>query len=70
MSQNQSKEARLQYMAEIRVYDPSMFIWLDETGCDKHSAVQQYGYALQGLTPRCSTFKSGEKHYTSIAAMS
>ncbi len=22
-------------MAEISVYDPSMFIWIDESGCDR-----------------------------------
>ena len=70
LPQYQSEEARLQYMAEICAYDPSMFIWLDETGCDERNAVQQYVYALQGLTPRCFTFKSGGKRYTSIAAMS
>lgn len=32
-----------------------MFIWLDETGWDKHNAVRQYGYALRGLTPRCTS---------------
>ena len=70
MPQQPSEEARLQFMAEITAYDPSMFIWLDETGCDKRNAVRLYGYALRGLTPRCFTFKSGGKRYTSIAAMS
>ena len=28
----------------IAMYDPSMFIWLDETGCDRRNAVRQYGY--------------------------
>ena len=23
------------------MYDPSMFIWLDETGCDRRNAVRQ-----------------------------
>ena len=53
--QSWSEKARLQYMAKIGAYDPSVFIWLDETGWDKHNAVRQYGYALQGLTPRCTS---------------
>ena len=45
-------------MAEISAYDPSMLVWLDETGCDKRNFV--YGYALRGMTP-AYTFKSWGK---------
>ena len=33
-----SDALRAQFMADISVYDPSMFIWLDETGCDRRHA--------------------------------
>ncbi len=39
MPQQRSEEARLEFMAEVSAYDPSMFVWLDETGCDKRDAV-------------------------------
>ena len=65
-----SDNARQAFMAEVSVYDPSMFIWLDETGCDRRNAVRQYGYGLRGMTPRSFTFKSWGKRYTAIAAMS
>ena len=52
------------------MYNPSMFIWLDETGCDRRNAVRQYGYGLRGMTPRSYTFKSWGKRYTAIATMS
>ena len=65
-----SDEDRCHFMAEITTYDPAMFVWLDETGCDKRNAVRQYGYALRGMTPRCYTFKCGSKRYTAIASMS
>lgn len=65
-----SDEARVEFMAEICAYDPSMFVWLDETGCDKRNGVREYGYALRGMTPRDYTFKSWGKRYNSIASMS
>ena len=49
----------LELIAEMTAYDPSMFAWLDETGCDKRTAVREYGYALRGMTPRCYSFKCG-----------
>lgn len=70
LPQQRSDEARLEFMTELSAYDPSMFVWLDETGCTKRNAVREYGYALQGMTPRTFTFKSGGKRYTSIAAIS
>ena len=65
-----SEEARMEFMAEISAYDPSMLIWLDETGSNKRNAVREYGYALRGMAPRNYTFKCGGKRYTSIASMS
>ena len=56
-----SDEARVKFMAEISAYDPSMLVWLDETGCDKRNFVREYGYALRGMTPRAYTFKSWGK---------
>lgn len=29
-----SEELRAKFMAEISVYDPSMLVWIDESGCD------------------------------------
>ena len=30
-----SDEAQVEFVAETTNYDPSMFVWLDETGCGK-----------------------------------
>ena len=59
-----------EFMVEVAMYDPSIFIWLDETGCDRRNAVRQYGYGLRGMTPRSFTFKSWGKRYTAIATLS
>lgn len=69
-AEQQSESVCLTYMAEIRAFDPAMLIWLDESGCDKRNAAQQYGYSLRGLDPRDYTFKSGDKRYTQLTAMS
>ena len=32
---------RARFMAVVSVYDPSMFVWLDETGCDRRHTVRK-----------------------------
>lgn len=39
---------RAKFMAAISIYDPSMLIWLDETGCDQRNTIRKYGYSIQG----------------------
>ena len=47
----QSDAMRAKFMAEISVYDPSMFIWLDESGCDRRNTLRKYGYSIRGIRP-------------------
>lgn len=47
-----SDELRARFMAEISAFDPSMLIWLDETGCDRRHTIRKYGYSMRGL-PLC-----------------
>ena len=35
----QSDAAKARFMAEISVYDPSMLVWLDESGCDRQHTI-------------------------------
>ena len=44
----QSEVLRSKFMAEISVYDPSMLIWIDESGCDRRNTIRKYGYSLKG----------------------
>ena len=59
-----SNEAQVEFVAETTNYDPSMFVWLDETGCGKWNAIRVYGYALRALVPRSYSFKCLGKIYT------
>ncbi|XP_011404819.1 PREDICTED: uncharacterized protein LOC105313243 [Amphimedon queenslandica] len=44
----QSEVLRSKFMAEISLYDPSMLIWIDESGCDRSNTIRKYGYSLKG----------------------
>ena len=55
LAEQQNEASRLSFMAEMSIFDPTMMIWLDETGCDKRNAARQYGYSLRGIAPRPST---------------
>ena len=46
-----SEMMRAKFMAEISVYDPSMLVWLDESGCDRRNAIRKYGYSVRGMRP-------------------
>ena len=45
----QSEVCRGRFIAEISMYDPSMLIWLDETGCDGRNTIRKYGYSPRGM---------------------
>ena len=36
-------------MSEVLFFVRDMFVWLDETGCDRRNFMQRYGYALRGI---------------------
>ena len=65
-----SDTLRARYMAEISIYDPRMFVWLDETGCDQRNTLRKYGYSLRGI-PVCDyRLLVRGKRYSAIAVIS
>ena len=44
----QSEELRARYLAEVVLYDPSMLIFVDETGSNRKDAMRKFGYSLRG----------------------
>ena len=46
-----SEMMRAKFMAEISVYDPSMLVWLEESGCERRNAIRKYGYSVRGMRP-------------------
>lgn len=65
-----SEEKRGEFMAEMMMYDTSMLLWVDETGCDRRKLVRDYGYGIRGIPPRDRTLKLSGKRYSVIAAIS
>ena len=47
----QSETLRARFMAEVSLYEPSMLIWLDESGCDRRNSIRKYGYNIRGICP-------------------
>ena len=52
VASQRSDEYRAKFMAQVSMYDPSMLLWLDESGCDKRNTVRKYGYSIRGI-PLC-----------------
>ena len=46
-----SDEERARFMANISLYDVSMLVWLDESGCDDRNYRRKYGYCMRGMPP-------------------
>ena len=46
-----SEVLRAQYIADISVFDPSMLVFVDETGCERRNSIRRYAYGLRGITP-------------------
>ena len=65
-----SNELRAKFMAEISIYDSSMLIWLDETGCDRRHSIRKYGYSIRGLPLSDHRLLVRGIRYTAIPVMS
>ena len=39
------------FRAQCSLFDPNIFVFVDETGSDHRSHIRKYGYALRGVTP-------------------
>jgi hypothetical protein len=65
-----SDESRARYMADIAIYNPEMFIWIDETGCDRRNSIRKYSYSLRGVTPRDHRLLIRGTRYSAIPVMS
>ena len=48
VASQRSATLRGRYMSEVLFFKRDMFVWLDETGCDRRNFMRRYGYALRG----------------------
>ena len=42
---------RAEFISEFLKFDPSMLVFISETGSDHRNSVRKYGYSLRGMTP-------------------
>ena len=56
-------------MSEAFLFRKEMFVWVDETGCDKRDQVRKYGYALRGERPVFHRFLNRGARLSAIVAM-
>ena len=56
-------------MAQIPIYDPSMLVWIDETGCDQLSSLRKYGCSIKGIPPQDHRILVHGKKYSTISVM-
>ena len=65
-----SDQLRGGYMADIAIYSPEMFVWIDETGCDRRNSIRKYSYSMRGITPRDHRLLIRGTRYSAIPVMS
>ena len=64
------EESRARFMGNIALYDPSMFIWVDESGCDRRNSIRKYGYIIRGKRPVEHRLLVRGVRYSAIPVMS
>lgn len=64
-----SSQYRGKFMAEVQMYKPEQFVWIDETGCDKRDSIRKYGYAMRGERPVYHRFLHRGQRVSAIAAL-
>ena len=66
----QDKEQRARFMAKVSMYDPSMVLWTDESGCDRCHSIRKCAYAIRGKPPRDHKILICGFCYSSVPIMS
>ena len=67
----QSDCKRAEFIANfMMVFDTSLCVWIDETGCDQKNAQRKYGYGIRGQTLRDFSLKLRGKRYSAISVLS
>ena len=65
-----SDELRARFMAHVSLYDPSMLLWIDESGCDRRNSIRKHAYSIRGKTPTDHRLLARGTRYSVIPIMS
>ena len=62
---------RADFWAKILALEPSIMLWVDESGCDQRNALRKYGYGIRGHPPpQEHTLIFRGKRYSAIVILS
>ena len=64
-----SEQLRIEFMAEISMYDPDMLLWIDETGSARRNSIRQYGYSLRRMPACVHQLRLGGKRLNAITIL-
>ena len=64
-----SDELRAQFQSDISLFEPHMFIFINETGSDKRTALRKFGYSFKGMRAVTDRLLIRGKRFSTIAAM-
>lgn len=70
VASQRSAELRGQFLSDISVYDPDMFLFIDESGCDRRDAMRRFGYSLVGKPARSHSLLVRGKRFSAIGILS
>ena len=70
VSLQRSEVKRAEFWAEFSAFEPSMMLWVDESGCDRRNALRKYGYGIRGQPPQEHTLILRGKRYSAIGILS
>ena len=66
-----SDAQRADFVANIMsAYQSSLFLWIDETGCDRRNGLRKYGYSIRGFPPQSFSLRYRGTRYSAIGIMS
>lgn len=65
-----SDSLRGAFIAQVLMYKRDLFVWVDETGCDRRNSIRKFGYAIRGETPICHRIFVRGQRISAVAAIS
>ena len=68
-AQQRNDELRQKYISDISLLEPHMFIFIDETGTDKRTALRRFGHSFRCTRAVTQRLLVRGKRFLSIAAM-
>ena len=64
-----TEDLKRQFLSDISLFEPHMFIFVDETGSDKRSTLHKFGYSFKGMHALAEKPLIRGQRYSAIAAM-